>query len=223
MIPLNASVVPTILREGMMVGVRIGQDAPWHGNIIYEVTDNTIRIAYIEKFMKSKAKAGCPVWVKYSNDYFIYYFHGHIAEINYDSPEYVLVELEIAEEMINNRLFPRYDVRLEASLKPVWDTETYSAVITDLSYGGASFICEHKFDNNENINMVIYLPDAEPAKVTGKIIRRRNTGGSQTDHAVQFIESDNISNRQLREYFEKLESESSEIYQRYIKKTHRKP
>lgn len=220
---MNASIVPAVLREGMMVGVRIGQNTPWHGNIIYEVTDNTIRIAYIEKFMKSKAVSGCPVWVKYSNDYFIYYFHGHITEISSASPEYVMIEIDIAEEMINNRLFPRYDVWLEASLRPVWDTETYSAVITDLSYGGASFICEHKFDNNENIDMVIYLPDTEPAKVTGKIIRRRNRGGPQTDHAVQFIECDNISNRQLREYFEKLENETSEIYQRYIEETHRQP
>ncbi len=219
MISLNASVVPAVLKEGMMIGVRIGRDSPWHGSIVYEVTGSTIRIAYIEKFMKSLAVSGSPVWVKYSNDFFIYYFHGKVKSISTESPEYVLVKLETAEEMINNRLFPRYDVRLEASLKPVWDSENYKAVITDLSYGGAAFICEHKFDSNENIEMTIMLPNAEPTKVTGRVIRRRSRGSNEIDHAAQFIECDNISNQQLSEYFEKLESEVSEIYRRYVEKS----
>lgn len=220
-IPLNASIVPAVLKEGMMIGVRIGRDSPWHGNIVYEVAGDTVRIAYMDKFMKSLAVSGCPVWVKYSNDFFIYYFHGKVKSISSDYPEYVLIKLETAEEMINNRLYPRYDVRLEADIRPVWDNESYKAVITDLSYGGAAFMCEHKFESNENIEMLIYLPDTEPAKVTGKVIRRRNSGSSQTDHAAQFIECDNASNKQLCEYFKKLENEVSEVYRRYIEKSRR--
>ncbi len=213
---LNASYVPAVLREGMMVGVRIGPDSQWHGNIIYGVTGNVIRIAYLDKFMKQYAEPDCPVWIKFSNDYFIYYFYGKVKKIDSDSPKYIMVKLENAEEMINNRLYPRYDVRLEATLRPLWDDETYKCIITDLSYGGAAFECEHKFDGNENIEMVIHLPESKPAKLTGKIIRRRSTDGIISDHAAQFIECDNISNKQLSDYFNKLENEASEIYNRYL-------
>lgn len=213
---LNTSFVQAVLREGMMVGVRIGPDSHWHGNIIYGVDKDIVRIAYIDRFPDQYAAPDNPVWIKYSNDYFIYYFYGRVIKTDPGPFNYITVKLESAEEMINNRLYPRYDVRLKATLRPVWDDETYDCIITDLSYGGAAFECEHKFDGNENIEMTIYLPGSEPAKLTGKVIRRRSSGGSFTDHAAQFIECDNISNEQLSNYFRKLDMEASEIYNRYM-------
>jgi len=213
---LNASVVSNILNEGMMIGTRIGSNSQWHGNVIYEVIDSSIRIAYIEKFMKDIVDVGCPVWIKYSNDYFIYYFSGKVTGINYDLPGSILVELDSAEEIINNRLFPRYDVRLKASIRPVWDDEAYECIVTDISYGGASFVCEHKFDSNESIEMSLYLPKNVTAKLTGRVIRRRSKDNSLVGHAAQFIECDNMCNKQLSEYFSQLEDEASQIYQRYL-------
>jgi hypothetical protein len=213
---MNASYVPAVLKEGMMVGVRIGPDSRWHGNIIYDVTGSTVRIAYIDKFMDRYTQPDRAVWIKYSNDYFIYYFYGKVKKIDPGSSRYITVDLENAEEMINNRLYPRYDVRLEATLRPVWDDEAYKCVVTDLSYGGAAFECEHKFEGNENIEMTIYLPDSEPTRVTGKVIRRRSSGGVFADHAAQFIECDNISNAQLSNYFKKLDIEATELYNQYI-------
>lgn len=199
----------------MMVGVRIGPDSQWHGNIVYGVEDDTVRIAHIERFTEQDTVSGCPVWIKYSNDYFIYYFYGKVLNMGQGPFRYITVRLETAEEMINNRLYPRYDVRLKAAIRPVWDDRTYECIITDLSYGGAAFECEHKFDGNENLEMTIYLPGSEPAKVTGKVIRRRSSG-DVADHAAQFIECDNISNEQLSKYFKKLDMEASEIYNRYM-------
>ena len=49
---VNALLFPLHIEQGIMIGVRIGHDAPWHGNIIYEVTDNEIKIAYIDKSVK---------------------------------------------------------------------------------------------------------------------------------------------------------------------------
>lgn len=215
-VPLNPSVVSSVLNEGVMVGVRVGIESNWHGNIIYSVSGCTIRIAYIDKFMRGLAEPGSSVWVKYSNDYFIYYFNGTVKSVHPDTPESISVKLDSAEEMINNRLFPRYDVRLHASLKPIWDDEEYNCVVTDLSYGGAAFVCEHKFDSNEHIEMALHLPSGIITKVTGKVIRRRTTKSNAVDHAAQFIECDNMSNRQLSEYFSQLEDEVSEIYQHYV-------
>lgn len=220
---MNASVVSNILNEGMMIGTRVGSNSQWHGNVIYEVTGSSIRIAYMDKFMKDMVDSKCPVWVKYSNDYFIYYFYGTVSGIKTDLPRSILVKLDSAEEIINNRLFPRYDVRLKASLKAVWDDEVYEGTVTDLSYGGASFVCGHKFDSNENIDMSLYLPNNVTVKLTGRIIRHRSRDSNVVGHAAQFIECDNMCNKQLSEYFSQLEDEVSEIYQQYLKVSKQNP
>ncbi|MGE5614892.1 MAG: PilZ domain-containing protein [Bacillota bacterium] len=212
---MNASVVPTILSEGMMIGVRIGQDAPWHGNIIYEVIDNQVKIAYIDKSVKKPVIPGTPVWVKYSNDYFIYYFCGEVKSVSMKPPESITLVMNSVVEFINNRLYPRYDVMLKAFIRPVWDDTSYECLVTDISYGGAAFICNKKFDANENIEMSLYLPNGTVLKITGKVIRRRYSWDDMVGHAVQFIECDNESNKHLSEYFARLEDEIAEIYHRY--------
>ena len=214
---MNALTVAVILNEGMMVGVKLGSTEPWHGNIIYEVNGTTIRIAYMDKFMKNVAVPGCPVWIKYSNDNFFYYFSGTVKSISTEPPEYVLVKIDTAEELINNRLFPRYDVRLKASLKPVWDNEFYPCTVTDLSYGGAAFTCAHRFDSNEQVEIYLNLPGDITVKLTGKVKRSKSSQSALTDCAVQFIECDTACSRPLSEYFLQLEDEASEIYHHYVK------
>ncbi|MDD2503072.1 MAG: PilZ domain-containing protein [Clostridia bacterium] len=213
---MNASVVSNVLNKGMMIGIRVGSNSQWHGNVIYEVTGSSIRIAYIEKFMKDKVDPGSPIWVKFSNDYFIYYFYGKVSSITADLPRSILVKVDSAEEIINNRLFPRYDVRLKACLKATWDDEVFEGTVTDISYGGASFVCEHKFDNNENIDMSLYLPNNVIAKLNGRVIRLSSSDNNCVSHAAQFIECDNMCNKQLSVYFSQLEDEVSEIYQQYL-------
>jgi hypothetical protein len=212
---VNASVVPSILGEGMMIGVRIGHDSPWHGNIIYEVLDNHVKIAYIDKSAKNTAKPGTPVWVKYSNDYFMYYFCGEVKSISMEFPESITIVVNSVVEFINNRMYPRYDVRLKAYIRPIWDDTSYECLVTDISYGGAAFICKKKFNANEHIEMTLYLPSGTISKLTGKIIRRRYSWDNTVNHAAQFIECDSMSSRHLSEYFSRLEDEIAKVYHRY--------
>jgi len=213
---LNASVVSSILSAGMMVGIRMGSNTHWYGNVVYEVTGSSIRIAYIRKYMTNNVYENTPVWIKYSNDYFIYYFYGKVTEVNRDFPGSILIKLESVEETINNRLFPRYDVKLKALLKSVWDNEIHEGTVTDLSYGGALFVCNHRFDINENIEMSLYLPAKTVVKLTGKVVRYRIDENNLYSQAAQFVEYDNTNNRQLTEYIIRLEDEASEIYRRYM-------
>ncbi len=212
---MNASIVPHILKEGMMVGVKAGLDAQWHASVLCEVADCSIRVPYLESLMKD-AEPGSPIYVKYSNDYFVYCFSGKVKTVDADLPKSIYAKLDYAEEMINTRLFPRYDVELKATLRPIWDDETFECTVTDLSYGGAAFVCEHKFDGNESIEMNLYLPDDVCIRITGKVIRRRSTGSNQICHAAQFIECDSISNRHLSAYFSHLENEASKMYAQYL-------
>ena len=216
MFVLNTEAFTAVLKEGMMIGIKLGADAPWHGNIIYNVGSAAVRVAYIEKFMKGIASPGCPVLIKYSNDNFFYYYSGRITNVSSNPAGFVIIEVETAEEIINNRLFPRYDVRLEAALKPIWDDEVYTCIVTDLSYSGAAFVCEHSFEYNEQIEMSLRLPNNSAVKITGKVVRRKVSKIATIDHAVQFIECDTDNTRLLSEYFSQLEKEVSDIYFNYI-------
>lgn len=216
MFVLNTEAFTAVLKEGMMIGIKLGADTPWHGNIIYNVDNTTIRVAYIEKFMKGIAKPECPVLIKYSNDNFFYYYSGRITNVSSNPAGFITIRVETAEEIINNRLFPRYDVRLEAALKPVWDDEIYDCTVTDLSYSGAAFVCAHSFEFNEQIEMSLRLPNNTAVKITGKVVRRKVSKIASIDHAVQFIECDTDNNRLLSEYFLQLEKEVSDIYFNYI-------
>lgn len=222
MIALNASAAATILSEGMMIGVRLGANAPWHGNVIYGLSGTTIKIAYIDKFMRGIAVIGCPVSVKYSNDNFVYYFCGTVKDICNSPLEYILVKIDTAEEIINNRLYPRYDVKLDALVRPLWDDEDYPCIITDLSYGGAAFMCDHQFDGNDYLEITIPLPDNVTIKMTGKVIRRKYAYSTIIDHALQFIECDNVNNKLFTDYFAQLDEEVSSIYNRYMKEARKK-
>ena len=216
---VNASVVPSILSEGMMIGVRIGHDAPWHGNIIYEVVENRVKIAFIDKSAKNAAKPGTPVWIKYSNDYFMYYFCGEVKSISMEFPESITLAINSVVEFINNRMYPRYDVRLKAFIKPAWDDTLYECLVTDISYGGAAFICKKKFDANEHIEMSLYLPSGAVSNLSGKIIRRKYSWDKTVNHAAQFIECDSTSSKYLSDYFARLEDEIAEVYHRYKAKS----
>lgn len=216
MISLNTGAYTAILGEGMMVGIKVGPDATWHGNVIYNVRNSSIRVAYIEKFMKGVALPGCPVLIKYSNDNFFYYYSGRITDMHLEAPGFITISIDNAEEILNNRLFPRYDVRLEAMLKSVWDDEVHTCTVTDLSYGGAAFVCSHSFDYNEQVEMSLRLPGNNILKVTGRIVRRKSSLIADIDHAMQFIECDAVNNKLLSEYFSQLEREVSNIYFNYI-------
>jgi hypothetical protein len=213
---LKTEAFTAILREGMMIGIKLGADMPWHGNIIYNIDSTTIRVAYIEKFMKGVARPECPVLIKYSNDNFFYYYSGRVINVSDSTVGFVTIRVETAEEIINNRLFPRYDVRLEAALKPVWDDEVYHCTVTDLSYSGAAFVCDHSFGFNEQIEMSLKLSNNTSVKITGKVVRRKASKIAAIDHAVQFIECDTDNNRLLTEYFSQLEKEVSDIYFNYV-------
>ncbi len=219
---LKTEAFTAVLKEGMMIGIKLGTDTPWHGNIIYSIDSTTIRVAYIEKFMKGIVKPECPVLVKYSNDNFFYYYSGRILDVSKSSVGFVTIRVETAEEIINNRLFPRYDVRLEAALKPVWDDEVYLCTVTDLSYSGAAFVCEHSFEYNEQIEMSLKLPNNTTVKLTGKVVRRKVSTIAEIDHAVQFIECNSDNNKLLSEYFSQIEKEVSDIYFNYISQNQKK-
>jgi hypothetical protein len=219
---LKTEAFTAVLKEGMMIGIKLGAKTPWHGNIIYNIDSTTIRVAYIEKFMKGIAEPGCPVLIKYSNDNFFYYYSGKVINVSGNPAGFITIKVETAEEIINNRLFPRYDVRLEAALKPVWDEEVYYCTVTDLSYSGAAFVCTHSFEFNEQIEMSLKLANNTTVKITGKVVRRKVSKIAAIDHAVQFIECDTVNNRLLSEYFAQLEKEISDIYFNYISENEEK-
>jgi hypothetical protein len=212
---LNVESVSAILKEGMAVSTKLGSGMTWCRNIVYKSERNCVCLALIEQYLENIIIPGSTISIKYVDEYFIYLFEGTIINISASYPPYLTVRITNAEEIINSRLSPRYDVYMAADLKPGWDDTSYFAVITDISFGGLAFICNLKLDYNEELEITAYLPKGLKINTKGKIIRK-TIKNNVIDYSMQFIEINESNCNLLSKYFSSLESEISLLYKQYL-------
>lgn len=213
---MNAEAVSAILKEGMPVSIKLGTDIAWYRNIVYKSVRDSVYVALIGQYCDRAVAPGTNISIKYVNEYFIYLFEGTVYSVNTGSPGYITMHVTNAEEIINTRLSPRYDVHAAADLKPDWDDETYPSTVIDISFGGAAFICKHGFDYNEELALDIRLPIRTMVHVKGKIVRKSIKSG-MIDYSVQFTEIDENNCSLLSKYFSLLEAEISAMHEQFIK------
>lgn len=207
--------VSIILKEGSLVGTRLDNSLFWYDNIVYKSEGRIVYIALIDKYPDDAVAPGRSISIKFVNEFFIYVFEGTVIKIDAAYPGYAAVRVTSAEEMINSRLSPRYDVNLPASLKPVWDSDSYPATMTDISFGGAAFLSAHRFDYNEELCAVIHLPEGNTVHAAGKVVRR-NIRSTVTDYSLQFVELDENNCNILSRFFLHIEDEISLLHKKFI-------
>lgn len=212
---MNVEAVSVILKEGMAVSTKLGSGMTWCRNIVYKSEGDSVYLALIEQYLENIIIPGSTISIKYVNEYFIYLFEGTITNINPSYPAYLTVRVTNAEEILNSRLSPRYDVYIAADLKPEWDDSSCFAVITDISFGGLAFICNLKFDYNEKLEITAHLPSGQKINARGKIIRK-TIKNNVSDYSMQFIEISESNCHLLSKYFSSLESEISVLYKQYL-------
>lgn len=215
MIYLNVEAASVILKEGMSVSTRLDSGMTWYRNIVYKSKGSMVYISLLENYPEKMLTTGSNICLKYVNDYFIYLFEGMVNCICPDEPSHVAIRITSAEEIINSRLSPRYDVCLAADLRPSWDDESYSSIITDISFGGAAFMCKYKFDHNEELNVVIHLPEGDTIHTAAKVIRR-DIRNAAIDYSMQFIEFNESNCNILSRFFLLIEDEIMLMYKRFI-------
>lgn len=215
MIFLNVEAVSVILKEGALIGTRLDNNLSWCGNIVYKSEGRIVYISLVDRYLEDAVVPGRLISIKYINEYFIYLFEGTIIRISAEYPSYAAVRVTLAEEVINSRLSPRYDVHLTASLKPVWDGDSYSTIVTDISFGGTAFICSNRFDYNEELDIDIRLNDNQFIKTRGKIIRKI-IKNKTAEYSMQFSDMDESNYKTLSLYFSQLEEAASAMYKHFL-------
>lgn len=203
------------MREGTTISTRLGSSLTWYRNIVYKSEGNCLYLALIEQYLENIIIPGSSISIKYINEYFIYLFEGTVCDIKARHPGYLTVRVTNAEEIINSRLSPRYDVYIAAAIKPGWDDKDCFAVITDISFGGLAFMCTYKFDYNEELEVSAYLPSGGIVTAKGKIIRK-NQKNTIFDYSLQFNEINESDCSLLSRYLSSLESEISATYRQYL-------
>jgi len=212
---MNVEAVSSILKEGSPVSTKIGSGPAWYRNIVYKSEGNLIHLSLIDRYLENAVITGTHISIKFFNEFFVYLFNGIIHNIYAGYPGYVIVQITDAEEIINTRLSPRYDIYLSANLKPEWDSIFYFSIITDISYGGMAFMCTHRFDYSEEVEVTAYLPFNQVFQTNGKVIRRSIKSGI-IDYSMQFIEISEQSCGLLSKYFARLDAENAALYQQFL-------
>lgn len=207
---MNTAVVSSILKEGTVVSTKLDSDNSWYPNIIYKSECNSVCVALIGKHLESMIYAGANLSLKYSNEYFIYFFEGRILQINTAYPAFILVQINKAEEIVNTRLYTRYDTNLAAGIKPVWDDVRHFSIVTNISLGGMAFLSTYKFDNGEECEACISLPGQKDIGVRGKIVRS-SIKARMNDFSFQFTGIDSPDKVHLSHYLSTLEDEMTAL------------
>ncbi len=212
---MNVEAVSAILKEGLAISTKIGSSLAWHRNIVYKSEGAFVHVALIDRYLENAVTTGTHISVKFFNEFFVYLFDGIIHSIHAGHPGYLTIQVTSAEEIINTRLSPRYGTYISANLKPEWDSTFYFSIITDISFGGVAFICTHRFDYGDELEVTAYLPSNQIIQTTGKVVRRSIKSGI-IDYSMQFTEMSEENCSILSRYFSRLDEENKAMYEEYL-------
>jgi hypothetical protein len=220
MILLNAMAVSTILKQGMIIRTKLNSSLTWYENIVYKIEANTVYISLKPSYIENIILPGMTMFLKYTNEYFEYLFEGIVSEIKPFNPGFITISVNKAEEMINTREFPRYEVYLASDITPCYSETSCFSIITNICLGGMAFLAKYQFDYGEETEVLIYLPNYETVKAKGKIIRR-NHKTNYIDYSMQFIDMDECHSILLSKFVASLEDGWTKMrfeFDEYIKK-----
>lgn len=212
---MNSEAAAAILKEGSHVSTKLGNGLAWFRNIVFRSDGKYIHLALIDRYLENVIVVGNHMTIKFFNEFFVYLFEGVIHTIQAGNPGYIIVQIDDAEEIINTRMSPRYDAYLSANLRAPWDNSYHFSVITDLSYGGMAFMCTHRFDYGEEIEVTAFLPFNQIFQTTGKVIRR-TMRNNIIDYSMQFVLIDESNCNLLSKYFTRLDAENASMYELYL-------
>ena len=200
---LNAASASSFLKEGTIINTRIGSNSVWYQNIVFKSDGNIVCIRLLDSYLGNMIMPGTGFAIKQTNEYFEYLFEGVVTGIKADFPAYVTIYVNKADEIINTRVFPRYDTYLASNIRPYWDESPYFSIVTNISLGGVAFVSRHQFDYGEECDVSIYLPGSRMILCKGKVIRR-NIKSDYTDYSMQFTEMNEDNSNYLSDYLESL-------------------
>lgn len=211
---MNAAAVSSILKEGMIVLTRQGNNYAWYENIIYKCDRTSVYVSLLDSYIDHAIMPGSPLTLKCANEFFEYLFEGTVSEIHVDTPRYIVIKVTKAEEMVNTRTFPRYDTSVPAKVRSLWSETDEFAIVVNICLGGMAFISRYSFDYGEECDVFVYLPGSIQVTGRGKVIRRAEKNNF-IDYSMQFIGMDEENSHRLSNYINSLEEKWAQLREHF--------
>lgn len=200
---MNLELLLPLLKEGTVVGTRLGTSYAWYQNIIYKNNGDNVYLSIIDSYLENAIMLGTNIYLKFTTELFQYIFEGIVTDINLEFPKLINVRINRGEELVNTRSFPRYDAYIPMNIKSVWDQTFNFSIITNISLIGIAFISKSQFEYGEGCDASVYLPGNKILEVKGKLVRKTNKGNF-IEYGMQFEEMTEQSSLLLSDYFNKL-------------------
>ncbi|MCX7749566.1 MAG: PilZ domain-containing protein [Clostridia bacterium] len=207
--------VMAILKEGATIGTRIIPDGIWHQNIVYKIENHTVYTSLLESYLENIIMVGSPIIIKLPLEYFEYLYEGTVTEIQPNYPGYVAITIKKAEELVNTRAFPRYDVCLGTDIKSPLNDNIIFSVVSNISLSGMAFVSKETYDYGDVLEIAVYLPNRSIAYAKGKIIRR-NLQDTFNSYSMQFVYMDDKNSNLISKYMSTLEKKRLDMQQKYF-------
>ena len=205
---MNAASVSTILKEGTIIYTRLGSNpnGAWYQNIVCKSESSTVCIPLIDTYLQSLIMIGTSISLKFGNEYFEYLFEGVVSNIKVDYLGLITVNVNKAEERINTRAYPRYDIYLASTISPLWSETPYFCIVTNLSFIGIAFASKYQFDSGEECDSSIYLPNHKIIRSKGKIVRK-SVFNNIIEYGIHFTELTEENSCLLSDYLTELDED----------------
>lgn len=203
---LNSELLLSYLKEGTIVGTKLGSSYAWYQNIIFKNKGDIVYLSIIDSYLENAIMPGTSIYLKFTNELFHYIYEGTVLDISLEYPKFISVKIYRTEELVNTRSFPRYDAYIPMNIKAVWDKTFNFSIAINVSLIGIAFISKYKFEYGEDCDASIYLPCNEILELKGNLVRKTNKDNF-TEYGMQYTEMSEKNSLLLSDYFSKLGEE----------------
>lgn len=211
---MNNICISKLILAGSLISVRTENELTWSLNIVSSCCDEGIDIPLIPNLMKSCLFVGTAVAIKFKNEYFEYIIHGSISRIELSGSPFIRVQAFDINENKNNRLFPRQDVYLPATLS-IENNNTYYCMVSNISLSGVSLLLNREISNATECEANILLNDKNT--IFGKgIILRCSPLDLLMQFSLQFTFMDEENSNYLYSYLHSIDNSYNSLRSKYL-------
>jgi len=211
---LNKSCISKLILPGSLISVRIGNDLTWSNNIVLDCSDEGIDIPLTADLMKSCILVDTCIIIKFKNEFFEYLIHGPISKIELCGSPFIKVHSLDIFENINNRVFPRHDVYLPATIS-IGSDDTYFCKVLNISLGGIAFLLDKEIPNFTDCEVNIFLNDKNTIFSKG-IILRCFPQAEMLKYSMQFTFMNEEDSNCLYSFLYSIDNSYNELRNKYI-------
>ncbi len=214
---MNKSCISKLILPGSLISIRIGYSHIWHNTIVCRFNDSGLDIPLTSDLVKSCPFKDISAIIKFKNEYFEYIIHGIVTKVELCGSPFIRIQPLDIYGNINNRVFPRHDVYLPATVS-ISNDNTYFCTVSNISLGGIAFLLDKEIPSAIECEANIILNEKTSIFSKG-IILRCSPQASLLEYSMQFTFMNEDDSNNLYEFLYSLDISYKEIISKYIKQS----